>query len=50
MLLRDIKEELEQAFDDVEISESDFNQLKGLDKSLWTTSQLVKVRLYARTV
>lgn len=42
-----MKEELEQAFDDVEISESDFNQLKGLDNSLWTTSQLVKVRLYA---
>jgi hypothetical protein len=38
-----MKEELEQAFDDVEISESDYNELKGLDNSLWTTSQLVKV-------
>lgn len=38
-----MRDELEQAFDDVEISQSDYEQLKGLDNSLWTTSQLIKV-------
>ena len=38
-----MKEELEQAFDDVEISQSDYEQLKVLDSTLWTTPQLVKV-------
>ena len=42
-----MKEELEQAFVDVEISQSDYEQLKGLDNALWTTSQLVKVCLHA---
>lgn len=41
-----MKEELEQAFDDVEISQSDCEQLKGLDRSLWTTPQFVKVCLH----
>ena len=41
--MRDMKEEMEEAFVDVEISQSDYDQLKRLDSTLWTTAQLVKV-------